>query len=1213
MRYSGASRPGHRLTRSRTVPPGERETQRENRAATQFAPAGVAVKRSVTSPFVRVLGAVRFVTAAGEVLELPSPAQRRLLAVLALASGATLRTEYLSDALELSPGSLRTTVSRLRSRIGEHAINTDTAGYRITCAVDATMFTDLLVERPDHADRLAALDEALALWQGEALDEFRHEAWAAPEVARLDELRALAVEDRAELLIARTRAGEAVASLEALIAANPLRDRPRGLLIQALAASGRQAEALRAYQAYRIYLADETGTEPSAMVRSIERRVAAGGEPADVIAPERSLPGQKHLPPVLVPLPGHLLEEAALIGRQREMTWLESDLVAARSGSMRTALLGGEAGIGKTTLLAAFARAQHQQGGNIVAFGRCAEGAAVPLEPFVTILATLVEHAPLALLEEHCERSGGELLRVVPRLADRLWVPPPVVADEATERHRLFEAVADLLRRFASSGSLTLVLDDLHWAEPTALLLLRHLGRALVDAPVLLIASYRDTAPDATAELRSAVVDLGRGRCRRLTLTGFDDAELTRLLRAVTGAYAEPGLDVLAQLHAETAGNPLYAAQLVRHLWESKLLSVAANEIRFVGEVADDVLPRSLLEVIWSRVHALGHAATQVLRSAAVLGGEFADDVLGPMTDLDDSEVAAALDLAIGAGLLVETGDALRPLRFTHAMVHHALYSELSPIERRRAHRRAALVLRGAEHLRPDTVVALARHTALSGDLSAAQHWAVVAATHAAEQLAPAEAASWYERALTFANDRQAPEAERAELMVLLGEAQHRAGDPRTHDTLLDAAALARRADAGAVLVRAALANDRGFSRAGVADEEQLATLEAAISVADRDDSATFARLLACRAQELVHTPNHDLRLASARQAIDLVNRSADPTLLPKVISALVFGLWGPDTLPLRRQLADRAVTAAATVGDPFLEFSTNRAAYYVAIESGDASAAAAALRTIKQIASDIAEPRLRWICEVLEGFEATMQARFDEAEAHTLHMLGIGTEIGEPDAFALYAAQLFANRSFAGRYDEVIPLLEQAIASTPDSLPFRLAHAISCSVVGREREARAVLDEAAKTKFADVAVNWTWMTTVIGYAVLAIDLEDAAAAAALYPLLEPYGDQVAFNGATSQGHVGAYLGKLASLLGRHDIADAHLLRALELNRSFGWKYHEATTLVALARSQQRRTGALDERAHGWLDDATAISGDRGIRIVAAHVARLRVDVPQRS
>lgn len=1158
------------------------------------------------SQHICLLGAVGFVTEAGEVLELPSPAQRRLLAVLALATGATQRSEYLSDALDVSAGSLRTIVSRLRSRIGDEVIHTDTTGYRITCAVDATMFTDLLVERPDHIDRLAALEEALALWHGEALDEFRHEEWAAPEVARLDELRALAVENHAELLISRARAGEAVASLEALVAAKPLRDRPRGLLVQALASCGRQAEALRAYQAYRIYLADETGTEPSHAVQSIERRVAAGLDPAANSAPARSRTGPGvHID---VPLPGQFLEGPGLIGRQREMTWLESELVAARTGSMRAALLGGEAGIGKTTLLGAFARAQHQQAGNVVVFGCCAEGAAVPLEPFLTILATLVEHAPLALLQEHCERCGGELLRVAPRLADRLWVPSPLTTDDATERYQVFEAVADLIRRVASSGSLTLILDDLHWAEPTALLLLRHLGRVLVDAPVLLIASYRDTAPDATPELRSALVGLERGRCRRLTLTGFDDAELGRLLRAVTGAYEEPDVDVLAQLQFETAGNPLYAAQLVRHLWESELLSVAADEIRFAGEISDGALPQTLLEVVWNRVSALGPPAVEVLRSAAVLGAQFADDVLVGMTELEDEEVVDALDLAMGAGLLGETGNLEHPRRFTHSLVQHALYSELSSGERRRLHRRAAHVLERVQAPGPDVVVALARHTTLAGDLVAAQRWAVEAATHASAHLAPAEAASWYERALAVADQRRASDAERAELMVLLGEAQHRAGDPRTHVTLLEAAELARRIGAPDVLVRAALANDRGFSRLGVPDEKQLEILEAAIAVADPTDTARLARLLACRAQELVHTPNHGLRLASAHQAIDLVDRSDDPRLLPQVISALEFGLWGPDTLVQRRELAHLAVAAAARAVDPFLEFWTHRAAYYVAIESGDASVAAASLGRLTEISLEIAEPRFQWIREVLAGFEATMQARFDDADAHAQRSFDIGTEIGEPDAFPLYAAQLFANRSFAGRYDEVIPLLEQAIAATPNSLPFRLAHAISCSVAGREREAQAVLDQAASTRFADIASNWTWMTTIIGYAVLAIELEDAVAAADLYPLLEPFANQVSFNGATSQGYVGAYVGKLASLLGEHHVADTHLRRALDLNRSFGWTYHEATTLVALARSQHRRTGSFDEVGRRWLSDAEGISRARSIRMVTAAVDHLRAN-----
>ena len=215
-------------------------------------------------------------------------------------------------------------------------------------------------------------------------------------------------------------------------------------------------------------------------------------------------------------------------------------------------------------------------------------------------------------------------------------------------------------------------------------------------------------------------------------------------------------------------------------------------------------------------------------------------------------------------------------------------------------------------------------------------------------------------------------------------------------------------------------------------------------------------------------------------------------------------------------------------------------------------------------------------------------------------------TEIGEPDAFALYAAQLFVTRSFAGRYAEMIPLLEAALQETPGALAFRLAHAISCSVSGREDDAMAVLLDGLAQGFDSIPVDWPWMTSVIGYAVLDIELEHADGAAALRPIIEPFADLVAFTGGTSQGHVGAYVGKLASLLGDHDAADAHLRRSLDINVAFGWKYHEATTLVALAVSRHRRTGSLDAEAATWLDDAAAIAEERGLGIVATQVERLR-------
>lgn len=162
-------------------------------------------------------------------------------------------------------------------------IHTDTTGYRIACAVDATMVTDLLVERPDHVDRLAALEEALDLWHGEALDEFRHEEWAAPEAARLDELRALAVEDHAELLSSRAGAGEAVASLEALVDANPLR-----------ALGSPAIEVLRSAAVLGAEFADDvlagrTELEDEVVVDALDLTMGAGllGEAGNMVDPRR--------------------------------------------------------------------------------------------------------------------------------------------------------------------------------------------------------------------------------------------------------------------------------------------------------------------------------------------------------------------------------------------------------------------------------------------------------------------------------------------------------------------------------------------------------------------------------------------------------------------------------------------------------------------------------------------------------------------------------------------------------------------------------------------------------------------------------------------------------------------------------------------------------------------------------------------------------------
>ena len=230
----------------------------------------------------RVLGPVQIVDAEGGVVELPSASQRRLLAALALHAPAPVRAEWLCGVLDVSPGSLRTSVSRMRRVLGGDRVQTSVGGYRLDAPVDAALARAELEAANGDPELLS---HALARWVGPALAEFADEAWAVADAARLAELRASAVEDLADALIAGHRAAEAVVVLEPHVIEHPFRDRPRGLVMRALAASGRQTEALRAYQRYREHLVETAGTEPSDDLRAIEQRIATGWDGLEDDAP----------------------------------------------------------------------------------------------------------------------------------------------------------------------------------------------------------------------------------------------------------------------------------------------------------------------------------------------------------------------------------------------------------------------------------------------------------------------------------------------------------------------------------------------------------------------------------------------------------------------------------------------------------------------------------------------------------------------------------------------------------------------------------------------------------------------------------------------------------------------------------------------------------------------------------------------------------------
>ncbi|HZG89914.1 MAG TPA: BTAD domain-containing putative transcriptional regulator, partial [Pseudonocardia sp.] len=292
---------------------------------------------------VRILGPLE-VLVAGAPAALGGAKPRALVAVLAVARGAVVPVDTLVAALwgDLPPpgavSSLRAYVSRvrraldgeggrLRHRGGGYALELDAA------ELDAAAVEQLLAAaRTADAERaVALLDEALGRWRGDALAEFADLDPVRAEAARLAELRATAAEDRTDALLRSGRAGEAVADLEVMVAGAPHRERATVLLMRALYATGRQADAMAAYHALRRRLDVELGVPPSEPARALYRRIL-DQDPA--------------LAPPPAPVPGNLPRRAtSFVGRDTELAEVRS---AVRGGPLVT--LTGVGGVGKSRL-----------------------------------------------------------------------------------------------------------------------------------------------------------------------------------------------------------------------------------------------------------------------------------------------------------------------------------------------------------------------------------------------------------------------------------------------------------------------------------------------------------------------------------------------------------------------------------------------------------------------------------------------------------------------------------------------------------------------------------------------------------------------------------------------------------------------------------------------------------------------------------------------
>ena len=318
------------------------------------------------------------VAAAGDPLPLRGRRERALLAYLLLHVNEVVSRDRLVDFLwgerppETAANALQVAVHGLRRLLGPDRIETRGAGYRLRVEpgeLDLTRFREL-VERAHSqgpVDAAATLREALALWRGEPLADVAGPAFVRDEADRLKDLRLTALEARIDADLAAGRDADLVPELEELIAEEPFRERLRAQLITALYRSGRQADALAAYQAARRTLADELGIDPSPELQELERAVLRHDPSLAPPAPQPARP-PTNLPAPATPLVGRALERAAV-----------SALL--RSGDVRLLTLTGPGGTGKTRLALAVAEdvlEQFPDGVCFVPLARLRDPALVP-------------------------------------------------------------------------------------------------------------------------------------------------------------------------------------------------------------------------------------------------------------------------------------------------------------------------------------------------------------------------------------------------------------------------------------------------------------------------------------------------------------------------------------------------------------------------------------------------------------------------------------------------------------------------------------------------------------------------------------------------------------------------------------------------------------------------------------------------------------------
>jgi class 3 adenylate cyclase len=620
-------------------------------------------------------------------------------------------------------------------------------------------------------------------------------------------------------------------------------------------------------------------------------------------------------------------EPTPYVGRVAEREQLRSMLQAAVEGRGGMALVGGPAGLGKSRLTRETAAAAERLGINVLT-GYCVDMESPP--PYQPSIDQLEQAARAASPEGFRAALGvnaPEVAKLLPSLRQRYDdIPPSPDLTPEQERRYMLHGVGEFLERAATNQPLLLVFEDLHWADESTVLLLRHMGAQLATTRLMILGTYRDDELESGRPLTTSIGPLLRdGGAADLRPRLLTEDEVAAVVSARAGRDAPPELVDL--IFRETQGNPFFVEELFRHLRDSARLFDDEGDWRSGFEIGETEVPQGVRMLITRRLELLEPSHRRALAAGAVIGRTFGFADLASVVGGDDDDLFDALEAAERAHLIEEfPSDRDARYLIVHEQVRQTLVGELSLARRQRIHLRVADAIE-----ENGSIVDLAHHLLSAGPAAPTERTVaalVAAARSNVESLAFEDALRPIDHALGLVGDD-----DRLALSQMKAGALRGAG--RVDDALavLDAE-LARTDDRNALnalrLQRVQLLNDQYRAAEGLADVEALV----AAAAEDDDPELLLSAQLARGRAHYILSLDRTSHAEQARDAYEAAygvakSRNDKANMARALLPTTWFTDYWADYAPIAKANVEEAVRLAKEIGDEDLLLDAESAAMH--------------------------------------------------------------------------------------------------------------------------------------------------------------------------------------------------------------------------------------------------------------------------------------------